>query len=162
EREKNAKAIYIRSPQDDRPAWVLFDKPEALRERLTKRYYELVRPGKTSEPRSTDNVQRFIEEDRAETIYSARYHGMYEDALIAPGNIDALTKTIPGRYEQPAKVLAEHEAIFSPELRMRLSAYRERRKDQQRLTRFAKKIEIPTGGAFQYRGKSYRTAEAEK
>src|SRR5262249_4517921 len=112
EREKNAKAIYIRSPQDDRPAWVLFDKPEALRERLTKRYYELVRPGKTSEPRSTDNVQRFIEEDRAETIYSARYHGMYEDALISPGNIDALTKTIPGRYEQPAKVLAEHEAIF--------------------------------------------------
>src|SRR5262249_38487424 len=95
EREKNCKRVYIRSPQDERSAWVLFDNPEALRERLTQRYYELVRPKQLSEPRSTEAVQRFIDEERAETIYAARYHGMYEEGLISPGPLDSPTTSIP-------------------------------------------------------------------
>lgn len=162
ERENNAKRVYIRSPLDDRPVWVLFDNPDALRQRLTQRYYEVARPDQPSEPRSTENVTRFIDNERAETIYSARYHGMYEEGLISPGDIDSLMRSAPSRYEQPKRLLGEHTAIFSPELPQRLAAYRQRRKDQERLVRFANKIELPKGGAFQFRGNSYRCADAAK
>jgi len=105
-------------------------------------------------------VQRFIDEDRAETVYSARYHGLYEEGLISPGPIDALMQKAPSRYEQPARLLGEHAAIFGPELRRRLEEYRTRREDLRRLSRFAAKVEFPRGGRFQFRDKKYRTADA--
>ncbi|MCI0685422.1 MAG: M48 family metallopeptidase [Gemmataceae bacterium] len=162
EREVNCKRVYLRCPQDERPAWDLFDNAQELRERLTKRHHELARPKEPTEARPAEVVQKFIDDDRAETVYSARYHGMYEEGLISPGPIDSLTKEIPTRWEQPGKLAREHADIFKPELREWLIAYRERVKDQQRLVAFANKTEIPKGGVFQYRGKTHKTAEAAK
>jgi len=184
EREINCKRIYLRCPQDERPAWVLFDNPQALREKITQRHHELVRqkPAAPKVKRADDDpppaftpvaeqpivakpaatVQKFIDDDREETVYSARYHGMYEEGLISPGPIDSLTKDIPSRWEKPQKLLKEHGDIFNAGLRDWLAGYRERVKDQQRLASFANKTEIPKGGKFQYRGKTYKTAEAAK
>ena len=36
DRERNAKQTYFRSPQDDRPAWLLFRDAEAVREEVTR------------------------------------------------------------------------------------------------------------------------------
>lgn len=162
DREINCKRTYLRCRQDERPAWVLFDNPQALREKITQRHHELARPEEPTQVRPAEAVQKFIDDDRAETICSARYHGMYEEGLISPGPIDSLTKSIPTRWEQPSKLLKEHADIFKPDLRVWLGAYRARVKDQQRLVRFATKVEIPKGGVFQYRGKTYKTAEAAK
>jgi Zn-dependent protease with chaperone function len=162
ERENNCKRIYIAGPADDRPACVLFENAEALREQITRRHYELLRPGQQLKLQDADVVQRFIDDDRAETVYSARYHGMYEEGVISPGELAKLAKSIPMRYEQPAKLLREQEAIFSAELREHMAAYRERRQDRDRLTRFANKVELPKGGVFQFRGKQHRTKDAEK
>src|ERR1043165_6712254 len=87
---------------------------------------------------------------------------MYEEGLIAPGAIDDLMRHIPSRYEEPARLLREHADIFSPALQKRLKQYRQRRDDQQRLLRFANKVEIPKGGVFRFREKEYRSAEAAK
>lgn len=162
QREENCKRNYVAGPRDDRSAWLLFEQPEALRVRMTAHHYKLARPDQATKPRSADEVQQFIDADRAETIYSARYHGMYEEGLISPGEIDKLQKSIPSRWERAGKLLAEHTAIFSPELRERLVAYKARCQEQQRLQRFAKKVEFPKGGVFDFRGKKYRTAAAEQ
>lgn len=162
QREENCKRTYVAGPLDDRSAWTLFDQPEALRVRMTAHHYKLARPDQPITPRSAEDVQQFIDADRAETIYSARYHGMYEEGLISPGEIDKLQKSIPPRWEKADKLLHEHTAIFSPELRQRLVVYRERCKDRERLQRFAGKVEFPKGGVFDFRGKKYRTAEAEQ
>src|SRR5262245_26867312 len=158
EREKNCKATYIRCPQDERPAWIVFDDPDGLRQKITARHYELGKPKEKFAPKPAEVLQRFIDDERAETVYSARYHGMYEDGVISPGPIEPLLKSVPTRYEQPKKMLAEHAAIFSAEMRDRLAVYRERRKDQDRLYRFANKIELPKDGTFKFRDKNYRTA----
>lgn len=160
ERERNCKRTYLPAPQDERPAWTVFANPDDLRQRMTRRHYEFAKPAQPLEPRPAEVVQKFIDDDRAETIYSARYHGMYEEGLISPGEIDKLQKLIPARWDPPAKMLREHADIFGPELKDRLNVYRERCKDQQRLLRFANKVEIPKGGMFEFRGTKHRTADA--
>ncbi len=160
QRELNCKCTYVRGPQDDRSAWVLFDDPAALRQRVTQRHYELVHANKSLRAEPAETVQRFIDEDRAETVYSARYHGLYAEGFIAPGQIDTLMKSLPPRYEQPGKLIGEHAAIFSPELRQRLQEYQERCADRRRLIRFAQKIDVPRAGVFQFRDKQYRVADA--
>src|SRR4029079_14543887 len=139
----NCKRVYVKSPIDDRPAWVFFDAAEALRRRVTVSFYEQARPGIALTAKTAEAVQRFIDDDRAETVYVARYHGMYVDGFIAPGGIDALERKAPQRYEQPSRLLEEHGDIFRPELKDMLACYRARREDKERLSRFAQKIEKP-------------------
>src|SRR5262249_36491953 len=112
ERERNCKRIYVRGPQDGRSAWELFLTPEKVRGLLTTRYYENNRSEKIQAKLAAD-VQRFIDDEHEETIYSARYHGMYEEGTIAPGNINSLMRHVPGRYEQPTRLLLEHADVFS-------------------------------------------------
>jgi Zn-dependent protease with chaperone function len=160
-RERNCRRVFIPSPYDDRPAWTLFDNPEGLRQRVTARYYELTHKGETVEPKPAQTVQRFIDDERAETIYSARYHGMYEEGLISPGVIDKLTKSIPSRSEPPGRLLKEHADIFNHELREHMAAYKERRKQRDRLARIAAKVDIPKGGKFEFRGKQHRVGDVQ-
>lgn len=160
EREMNCKRVYIRGAQDERSAWVLFENADALRERVTRRHDEALRRGTAAEPQPAEAVQRFIDAERAETLCAARYHGLYEEGLIAPGSIDELMRCLPSRYEEPGKLLAEHADLFGPALRQRLGAYRVRRDDHRRLSRYARGQELPRGGMFTFRGTSRRTAEA--
>lgn len=162
QRERNCKKTYLRSPRDERPAWTLFSDEAEIRFRVTARFYELSRPGMKMTLRPAESVQKFIDDDRAESIYTARYHGMYEDGLISPGAIDSLERKIPQRYEQPATLLAEHADIFRPELKEMLDKFREKREDRARFSRFANKIEHPRGGRFEFRGKTYKTGQAAK
>jgi len=60
ERERNAKARYIRSEFDERPAWILFDNPRQLRAAVTRMFYRAC--GNFSVPRL---VERGGEEKRA-------------------------------------------------------------------------------------------------
>jgi Zn-dependent protease with chaperone function len=162
EREQNCKRVYLRSPQDDRSAWLLFDDAEALRRQVTRRHLHRARRDPPLEVQPAEVVQRFIDEERAEVVYSARYHGMYEEGFISPGPVDLLMPSAPSRYEQPARLLAEHTAVFCADLRARLKDYRKRREDHRRLSRFVQKVEVPRGGVFAFREKDYRTAEAPK
>jgi Zn-dependent protease with chaperone function len=158
-RERNCRRVYIAGVCDERPAWELFDNPDKLRQSVTARYYELTRKGVTVEAKPAETVQRFIDDERAETIYSARYHGMYEEGLISPGVIDKLTKSIPSRSEPPARLLKEHADIFNNELREHMAAYKERRKQRDRLARIAARIDIPKSGKFEFRGKQHKVGD---
>jgi Zn-dependent protease with chaperone function len=159
-RERNCKRVSVKGPADDRPAWVLFDDVDALRRRVTESFYQKARPGVALSVKTAETIQRFVDDDRAETIYVARYHGMYADGLIAPGAIDSLERKVPQRYEQPSRLLDEHADIFRPELKEMLACYRARRDDKERLLRFAQKVEKPRGGRFEFRGKMHRVRDA--
>jgi Zn-dependent protease with chaperone function len=162
ERENNCTRIYIPSSVDERPAWVLFDNPDDLRQRVTKRRYELAKLGEALEPKPAEEVQRFIDDDRGETIYVARYHGMYDEGLISPGDLDKLSKIIPSRWEPSSNLLNEHAAIFGPALRPWLVGHRARVKERERLQRLAQKIDLPKDGVFEYRGEKHPAAAAVK
>jgi Zn-dependent protease with chaperone function len=162
EREDNCTRIYIPNLIDDRSAWVLFDKPEDLRQRVTQRRYELAKLGEAIELKPAEEVQRFIDDDRGETIYVARYHGMYDEGLISPGDLDKVSKSIPSRWEPPSNLLGEHAAIFGADLRPWLIGHRARVKERERLQRFAQKIDLPKDGVFEFRGQKHPTADAQK
>src|SRR5438309_2189853 len=82
------------------------------RQRVTDRHFKRQEAKTPVVVQAAEVVQRFIDEDRAETVYSARYNGLYEEGFIAPGPVDELMQKAPSRYEQPARLLAEHAAIF--------------------------------------------------
>ena len=76
DREANAKARYIRSPMDDRPAWALFRRGAEVRADITRQMYELNRKEKIGELEDPEAVQAFIDAEHAETSYHPRYHGL--------------------------------------------------------------------------------------
>src|SRR5262249_21111810 len=136
-----------------------------LRRSLTLHHYEAARPEDEADAaplklRPAESVQRFIDEERAETLAALPYHGMYEEGSIAPGVMDSLTRNVPGRHENPARLLKEHAAIFGGDLRERLAAYKERRQERDRLYRIVHKIDVLKGGVFQFRAQKYKTANA--
>src|SRR5260370_22909122 len=71
EREENCKRVYLRSPRDDRRAWVLFDEADALRQRVTDRHFKRTDAKAPAQMQAAEGVQRFLDEERAETAYSA-------------------------------------------------------------------------------------------
>ena len=92
DREVNAKRRYFRGPIDERSPWLLFENPDAAREAVTRRIYEVARkvsPAKLEEPEA---IQAFIDAEHAETTYHPRYRGLYENRYIKPGDLAELTR----------------------------------------------------------------------
>src|SRR5207245_944168 len=119
-REQNAKEDYIRCDLDGRSPWLLFDDPQALRERVTRRVYRLVFGlSKEVELDEAARVQRFIDDERAETTYDPRFHGMYDCRPINPGEIDDLIGTVK-RQPWKGPVLANIQTrLYNDELKER-------------------------------------------
>lgn len=68
ERERVAKDPYVRAPLDDRSAWTLFARPEALRARLTETWWRENTPGDPPPKATAASVQaRLSAEWAAET-----------------------------------------------------------------------------------------------
>lgn len=88
DREDNAKAVYLTAPVDERPAWSLFADPDALRAAATER---IVRDALGAEITLSppETVQAFIDQERAETTFDPRYHGIYDDRFVTPGELEA-------------------------------------------------------------------------
>lgn len=109
ELEENAKEQYVPAVVDDRSPWVLFTDAADLRERVTYKFYRLVfkvkRDTELSEP---EKVQGYIDAEHADTTYDPKYHGVYDDRVIEPGDLDELdelAKTSPWDADRIDKVL---------------------------------------------------------
>src|SRR4029077_19089412 len=96
DREQNAKRRYFPSPQDDRPAWLLFRDPPALCEEATRWFYEV---GLHLEPpaalQTPDHVQAFIDEEHGAVTFDARYHGIYDNRPLLLDNLEELVRDAP-------------------------------------------------------------------
>ncbi|QJW97490.1 M48 family metallopeptidase [Frigoriglobus tundricola] len=109
DREKNAKERFVPAVVDHRSPWVLFDEPGELRERMTYKFYRMVfRVPKNAELTDAVRVQKFIDNEHAETTYDPKYKGAYDNRPIVPGDLpelNVLVRDTPWAEERMEKVL---------------------------------------------------------
>ena len=160
DREANAKRHYLRSPIDARPPWLLFQDPEAVREAVTRRLYETTRPEAVKELQPPERVQAFIDEEHAETTYDARYHGLYDNRYLTPGDPDEMLRTLPGELGDAGRLAEAHARLYGDELRVHMEAHRARQQECDLLGRVASGAVELRGKDFAFRGSRHRAAVA--
>lgn len=163
DREANAKARYVRGPADDRPAWVLFRDVSAVKARMSLEAYKHNRKEQIPELEDPEAVQAFIDAEHTETTYPPKYHGLYENRYVKPGELSELT-TRPAREEfDAADRLAEaHASLSGDDLRERMTAHRQRQDEANRLTGISNGYVALTGRDFEHRGSRYGLTDAKR
>lgn len=74
DRERNAKQRYVKADIDTRSAWELFHGAPALRERITRHFFEV--DDKVSTTSSAQSLETLTEQFRREALHP-RYQGVY-------------------------------------------------------------------------------------
>lgn len=153
EREELSKARYLPAPLDARSAWILFQDPQAARERLTANLYvEDKRPATT--PMS--ETLAHLDERYRQPSLDPRYRGVYlSRSTFGPiTRIEELYQAMP-TTELPA-ALAE---LYPAELREPVARWRELREEVALL----KAVEVgaleASGGVIRHRGVEHRRRE---
>jgi Zn-dependent protease with chaperone function len=130
-REQNATRFYIPSPADERSPWLLFGNVEPLKKTVTDRFYRHVLERREPyEARPATEVQAFINAEHTETTYDPKYHGLYDDRLLNPGEVDDLPKK-PWPAEKIRHWLARWPG---PDLEERMKAFRQRQAEYHLLS----------------------------
>jgi Zn-dependent protease with chaperone function len=108
DREENIKKEFVPAPMDHRSAWILFSNPAELKERMTYKFYRSAfGMKKNTELTDARKVQEYIDNERAETTYDAKYHGAYDERILEPGDLielDTLIRNSPWPEERMLKV----------------------------------------------------------
>jgi Zn-dependent protease with chaperone function len=164
DREANAKARYFRGPTDDRSAWVLFRDAAVVRERMSWEAYKLNRkeqlPAALEEP---ERVQAFIDAEHAETTYPAKYHGLYENRYIKPGELsELLVVSARAEFDDPERLAEAHANLTGDELKDRMDAHRKRNEEVNRLTGISRGFVALAGRDFEHRGHRYGLGDAKR
>lgn len=109
DRERNAKEQFVPAVVDHRSPWILFDRPEEIRERMTYKFYRMVfKAPKNVALADAVKVQKFIDNEHADTTYDPKYKGCYDDRPLEPGDLSELNGIIkdkPWTDERMEKVL---------------------------------------------------------
>ncbi len=114
DREENIKNDFIEAQLDERSPWVLFDNPAEIRTKMTKRYYRVVyNVGKSTALADPRQIQKFIDEEHAETTYDAKYEGSYDDRILDPGDLDELNELIQKESWPDDRLMAVYEKLYS-------------------------------------------------
>jgi hypothetical protein len=158
-RERNAKRVYIRSPQDDRSPWLLFGDLANLRREVTKQFYRHSL-GRLEDytPRPADEVQQFIDAEHAENTYDARYHGLYDDRFINPGEL----KNLPDSVWSREKLAAWLSSWPAANLQQRMEAFRGLQSEYSLLRGLQSGEYSIKGKTFPFRGKHYTAQDVER
>jgi hypothetical protein len=154
DREQNIKRTYVRSPVDERPAWILFHQQPKLREQSTRRFYQN-RLQQARLPALTDpqRVQEFIDEEHAEVAYDLRYLGAYDDRYLEPGDLQALT-ALAEKNPWPAEKLAGAATeLFSEPVPSAITSYHKCVGELEFLDTVHDRPE------FEFRGQKHRPSE---
>lgn len=161
ERERNAKRRYVRSVLEDRSAWTLFREPARLREQVTRRYYRLAHRLPANTPLSApEEVQAFLDAERAGTILEPLAHSLYEARDLEPGTLTELyvllTTVEPWDADRirraRARLLGDRTKTLAEDYQRRLRE-RDALDDVQSGTRRLR------GGLVEFRGGKYAAAE---
>jgi Zn-dependent protease with chaperone function len=156
DREQNAKRLYVRSPRDERSPWLLFREAEALRTKMTKRWYRTVFRVKKPELSEPETIQTFIDGERAETTYDPKYHGLYDGRFIEPGPLNKLKELAAASVWTRERIRTTLDAVSNETLSARMDEYRQRLEDRNLLSGLLQGRPPPKKGRYiEIRGKSY-------
>ncbi|MEL6650763.1 MAG: M48 family metallopeptidase [Bacteroidota bacterium] len=105
QRESNAKEIYVEGAEDMRSPWVLFGNAEAIREEVSRRFYQLYfQTSERTNFQTSETVQAFLEEERAEKNVGDQYLHIYDNralSKIEPQNLEDLQVRYPDIWHSP-------------------------------------------------------------
>lgn len=163
DREVNIKLRYVRGPVDDRSPWLLFDDAAGVREAVTRAVYQVARktcPGELEDPEA---IQAFIDAEHAEMTYNPRYHGLYDNRYIRPGELAELT-VLAAREEfnDPEHLAVTHAALYHDELKDHAEAQKARNEETGKLSRLTHGAVELVGADFEHRGHRYQKRDAER
>ena len=151
-------------PADDRSAWVLFRDPDGVKERMSRACYAKNR--KETPPEALEDpeaVQAFLDAEHAETTYPAKYHGLYENRYVKPGELAELCVRATWEEFEDADRLAEaHAGLTGDDLKERMDAHRKRQDEANRLTGLSRGFVALTGKDFEHRGSRYGLTDAKR
>jgi Zn-dependent protease with chaperone function len=162
DREVNAKRRYIPNPIDERSPWLLFRDAPAVRENITRRLYQSARQIGDAKLESPEVVQAFIDAEHAETTYHARYHGLYNNRYLTPGDLAELLAAASAEVTSPDRLAEAHRRLYDDELSARMEAHRAHLQDFGRVATLAQGATTMAGKDFQFRGARHRAADAKQ
>lgn len=115
EREEHVKSPFVAADEDSRSAWILFDSPVELRERLTYKMYRaggLIKKGTALDDPKV--VQKFIDDEHHETTYDERYQGAYDSGrLLNPGDLDDLDELIRKEPWEDGRLASVFDKLYA-------------------------------------------------
>lgn len=115
EREEHVKNPFVAADDDTRSAWILFDSPVELRERVTYKMYRA--GGHIKKGTALDDpkvVQKFIDDEHHETTYDPRYQGAYDSGRpLRPGDLDELDELIRQDPWEDARLASVHARLYT-------------------------------------------------
>jgi Zn-dependent protease with chaperone function len=162
EREDHAKAVYLPSALDPRPAWLLFARPEQLRQDVTRGMIKEALTQKEGVP-AKDPPDTTLEERLARRYggrsLDPRYRGVYLGRSVAGHHRAAAELYGPPLSLDRTLVLSALDGLYPPSIKQELKDYRERREEERMLEGLADGVLTAPGGVIRYRGQEIRRRE---
>ncbi len=164
DRERNAKARYIRTTFDERSPWILFDNVEELRERVTLKFYQahLKLPNGVllADPLK---VQGFIDDEHADRTYDPRYQGLYDcRRLLLKANIQELVQEGAKHPASLIELVEVHQTLYSAEVKHRTQIYYKHWDEFHLLDAVCNGWHRPKNDELEFRGDLHDADEAER
>src|SRR5205085_2319804 len=103
-----------------------------------------------------------IDDEHAETTYPERYHGMYDDRYVLPGDLDALIVAAPAEFADAARLAEAHAGLYSEDVKKRVEACQEHRREQYILSGLVSGSLSLKGKDFPFRDGRYRASDAPR
>jgi Zn-dependent protease with chaperone function len=143
EREANAKKRYVSAPLDERSAWVLFDEPAPLRERVSA---ALLDAGDVA-PAPPDQTLARLDERFARASLDRRYHGAYLGRAVTRAS-----EQVAGLYGSEAPDVADLARAWPKSLAADVDRLRQLERELEQLRALEAGLVEASGGTIRYRG----------
>jgi Zn-dependent protease with chaperone function len=153
DREQNAKRVYLRSIDDDRSPWLLFSRPDDLRRRMTETFYRNVLDLKALTTVPADQVQKFIDDEHAETTQDERYKGFYDGRMlsISPDELTGLAESSNSAEITPVQIMASLNKLYNAEYEEWMVEHRKRQEESALLEAVDSGQASLKGSTFEFR-----------
>jgi hypothetical protein len=143
------------------PPWLLFDNPDELRERMTRKFYKLAHKLDKQTPLQDPRVvQKFIDTEHTETVLHPKYQGLYDNRFLDPGDLGELQREGDADRRTIEQLTAAHDALYDAALAERVKVYLKRREEFDLLQRIEYRVIEPRGGEFEFRNRFYGVSDA--
>jgi Zn-dependent protease with chaperone function len=163
DRERNAKELYIRTVFDERSPWLLFDNVEQLRADVTYKFYRVhFKAKKDVVQAEPEEIQEFIDEERAETTYDAKYQGLYDYRNLVLGDIYELAQEAKRTPWTIAQLGQTQAALYNVEVKHRAQLYNKRLEEHNLLFAVSKGWHRPKNNELDFRGEIYDAEDAKR
>ena len=108
-------------------------------------------------------IQAFIDAEHAETTYNPRYHGLYENRYVKPGDLAELcVRAAREEFDDRERLAAAHVRLWDDEVKDRMAVHKTRHEEVNKLGRLAHGAVELTGKDFEHRGRRFTHRDAAR